>query len=275
VEQHEYGVACHQKVSQLEDQLKAAVAKETAATAATAAAAQQRLLVENTMLKQQLAQAQQATAKAQFQTAEVTKQYAQVKEELGTVQTQAATQLEAMKKEMGHLHEHIHTLRDSLEQNVAARQMVDKELVALKNKFLTNGYATLQQKLNQMTIDYDQVTKNLQASQVAESEAKASAEQATAQQMALKKAAELNAKAARQAAQDAQAQVQAAAEASSKAQEKAAESAMAAEAAVASKCQTIWNQKHTKTLKKLKKCKVLKSDLQVCNAQVGVLKQAV
>merc|ERR1719473_290957 len=111
-----------------------------------------------------------------------------------------------MKVEMGHLHEHIHTLRDSLEQNINARRSVDGELSALKNKFMTNGYATLQQKLTQMTIDYDQVTKNLQAAQVAEAEAKATAEQATAQQMALKKAAELNAQAARQAAQDAQEQ---------------------------------------------------------------------
>jgi hypothetical protein len=284
VGQHSYGVSCHVKVHNLDQQLRAVLAAKPLQNSAEEAAAEhaarsneakdQRLRIENQLLKQQMQHAEAALEGLKEEERAAQAKLAQLKQEI-------VTEKQAVLNAMSNLKEHMTTMQDAMQQNIDQRKTKEAALIIesdtleeLQQKMSVSGMDNLRSENAKLKAMLEGSQSKLQASQASEAEAKAFEQEKLAENAALQETAHLSLKKAEEAMGSAQKQVSNAAHESESTQAKAKAVMEQAEAAVAAKCKPEWDSRSSKAESKMSKCRVWQDDLAAANAEIETLKVA-
>jgi len=282
VSQHTYGVACHAKVHQLDLELRAVLAAKPLQSSAEKAAAMhakqadeaadQRLTIENELLKQQMQHAEGKLAGLRETNREAEMRLAQL-------QVEIAQEKKAVLFAMSNLRTHMTTMQDAMEQNINQRKTKESALIietetleALQGKLSAGGMTNLMNENAKLKLMLQQQQAKLLSSQSEEAEAKALEQEKVAQNAALQQTAHISQEKAEDAMREAQKQVADAAAESAKDQEKAKAITEQADAAVAEKCKPEWDSRTAKAEKKLERCEEWQDELRAAEAEIETLK---
>lgn len=282
VQQHTYGVSCHQKVHQLDLELRAVLAAKPLQSSAEKAAAEhaeqadeaadQRLKIENEFLKQQMQHAEGVLAGMEESQREADAKLAQLKLEI-------EKERKAVLFAMGNLREHMTTMQDSMEQNINQRKAKENQLITemevlsdLQEKMSAGGFANLKNENAKLKAMLQTQQAKLLTAQSEEAEAKAFEQEKEAENAALQATAHNSQEKAEQAMRDAQKEVARAAQESARDQDKAKGTMEQAEAAVAEKCKPDWDKRTSKAEKKKAECEEWQDELYAANAEIETLK---
>jgi len=285
VAQHQYGEACHQRVSALQNELHEVTQKHVEErnydtqtihqATVDSQHSQQMLAAQNEDLKARLAKAQQN--RATFQT-----QLGATHQQMHALQGEASTELNKMRDEVAKMRAHAAAVQGAVAAGAQNRQVTQAHIAqtqlqvdSMQQTLLTNKLQLLQTKNAQLKEDMARLQEALKQSQLGEAKAEAVSMQAKEAEASWKSAAAQNAAAAQNTAREALVEIAKAKKGDEDAATQASEATMDAEASLLTKCDSLWDKKHPKVFAQLEKCKQTKQDLRTVSAQVASLSSTI
>jgi len=280
VAQHQYGEACHQRVTALQNELREVTRKHVEernyATQTMQKATldgqhtQQTLAAENANLKARLAKAEQN--QATFQT-----QLAATQQQMYALQGEASAELNKMRGEVATIRAHAAAVQGAVAAGAQNRQVAQAHVAqtqlqveSVQQTFLTNELKLSQTQNVQLKEDMARFQQAMKQSQLGEAQAEAVSMQAKEAEASWKSAAAQNAEAAKNTAREALVEIAKAKKGGVDAAKQASDATMDAEASLLTKCEAL-----PQVFAQLQKCKQTEQDLRTVSAQVASLSSTI